>query len=100
MAKLHLVTSNAETGTHGKQAIYLFQCPGCGNAHPFYVPRWTWNGSMDRPTFTPSLVCNPQDEPGKGHRCHSFVTDGRIQFLEDCYHALKGQTVEIPEWED
>ena len=30
--------------------------------------------------------------------CHSFVTDGRIQFLGDCTHKLAGQTVNIPEW--
>ena len=30
--------------------------------------------------------------------CHSFVTDGRIQFLADCTHALAGQTVDLPEW--
>jgi hypothetical protein len=30
--------------------------------------------------------------------CHSFVTDGRIQFLNDCTHPLAGQTVDIPEW--
>ena len=30
-------------------------------------------------------------------RCHSFVKDGRIQFLLDCYHRLKGQTIELPD---
>jgi hypothetical protein len=30
-------------------------------------------------------------------RCHSFVTDGRIQFLSDSTHALAGQTVDLPE---
>ena len=29
--------------------------------------------------------------------CHSFVTDGRIQFLADCTHPLAGQTVDLPE---
>jgi hypothetical protein len=29
-----------------------------------------------------------------------FVTDGRIQFLGDCTHALAGQTVDLPDWED
>ena len=27
--------------------------------------------------------------------CHSFVTDGKIQFLGDCTHELAGQTVEL-----
>ena len=31
--------------------------------------------------------------------CHSFVTDGRIQFLADSNHALAGQTVDLPEVE-
>jgi len=31
--------------------------------------------------------------------CHSFVTDGRIQFLTDCTHALAGQTVDIPDFD-
>ena len=30
--------------------------------------------------------------------CHSFVVDGRMQFLGDCTHSLAGQTVPIPEW--
>ena len=58
---------------------------------------WTFNGSIESPTFSPSLLCN-QDDPGS--RCHSFVKDGKIQFLNDCWHELRGQTVEIPEWED
>lgn len=77
--------------------ILLFHCPGCGNAHPFDLNRWTWNGSMDRPTFTPSLLCN-QHHPES--RCHSFVADGRIQFLSDCHHALAGQTVDLPDWDE
>jgi hypothetical protein len=30
-----------------------------------------------------------------GHRCHSFITDGKIEFLSDCTHSLAGQTVEL-----
>lgn len=53
------------------------------------------NGSMDKPTFRPSLLCNA----GSQAVCHSFVTDGRIEFLSDCHHALAGQTVDLPDWE-
>ena len=28
-----------------------------------------------------------------------FVTDGNIQFLADCTHALAGQTVPMPDWD-
>jgi len=52
---------------------------------------------MDKPTFAPSLLCNGHDP---ALRCHSFVRDGRIEFLPDCQHALAGQTVELPDWEE
>ena len=73
---------------------FIFQCPGCGFAHWFGPPRWTWNGDYDKPTVNPSIVT-----VGVEPKCHSFIRDGKIQFLNDCTHALKGQTVEIPDWE-
>ena len=93
---------------HGDPDInqYWFYCPGCGNDHAFTVgpqkegwgtARWTFNGNLESPTFTPSLLCNPGSLP---NRCHSFVTDGRIQFLSDCWHKLAGQTVDLPDYED
>lgn len=30
--------------------------------------------------------------------CHCYVTDGIIQFLDDCTHSLKGQNVPIPDF--
>lgn len=90
--KLHY----AGTGDDG-QALYFFHCPGCENAHGFHVPRWEWNGSMDSPTFRPSLVCN-RDDPAS--RCHLWVTDGTIHFLPDCHHELAGQTaIPMPDWD-
>lgn len=77
-------------------SMYVFHCPGCGYGHNVDVPRWTWNGSFDRPTFTPSLLVNQHDP---GSRCHSFVEDGKILFLSDCFHSLAGQTVDLPDWE-
>jgi hypothetical protein len=85
--------------------IWCFHCPGCGYSHPFHVDgsmhptgqAWTWNGSVDAPTFTPSLMVNGSSPE---YRCYSFVTDGRIQFLQDCFHNLKGQTVDLPDWEN
>ena len=92
-----LAESEAEDGEKG----LVFFCPGCKYYHSFRiapgskpgVPVWTWNGSMDKPTFSPSLLVNGMTE----QRCHSFVNDGRIQYLGDCWHELRGQTVDIPE---
>lgn len=103
----------------------MFWCPGCDGAHQVTVgsgpgPRWGYNGNPEAPTFTPSILARydhwvpPADTPemiekiksgevvqNKQSRvCHSFVTDGRIQFLGDCTHALAGQTVDIPPWDD
>jgi hypothetical protein len=74
-------------------------CPGCRRSHIVTVPPWTWNESVERPTFSPSLLCyENKREDGSifSPRCHSFIRDGQIQFLSDCGHALAGQTVPLP----
>jgi len=100
--KLHSYGKLVENGIEKYEQLW-FLCPGCKCHHGFTVglgiyadKYWTWNGSLNRPTFHPSLLCN-KDFPDS--RCHSFVRDGTIQFLEDSWHELKGQTVEIPDWE-
>jgi hypothetical protein len=84
----------------GSEVCLAFHCPGCDAEHPFTIrsknPIWTWNGSMDSPTFAPSLLVAYSDDA----RCHTFVRDGKIQFLGDCSHALAGQTVDIPDWKE
>jgi len=100
-------------------AIY---CPGCGYEHTLRVAGstaiWQFNGDYEIPTFSPSLLvtgghyasgeqgkpcwCTFEARYGKKApfscvRCHSFVRDGRIQFLTDSTHALAGQTVDLPD---
>ncbi len=108
-------TSPVERGVH-------FRCPGCNEIHGIrYEPTgWGFNGDLEKPTFTPSVLvmsghyvqgsnaaqtgechCNFEERTGqktdfKCVICHSFVTDGRIQFLSDCTHALANQTVDLP----
>ncbi len=97
-----------------------FHCPGCQSMHRVTVgegpgPRWGWNGSGDTPSFTPSILvstghfvewngkhCDKSGDPDWPCQCmccHSFVADGRIQFLGDCTHDLAGQTVDLPDWQ-
>lgn len=97
----------------------MFWCPGCDEFHQVVVERpagevgpcWGYNGNPDAPTFTPSILVTwkePSDNPDEfddetkdiSRICHSFVTDGRIQFLNDCTHALAGQTVDLPDIEE
>ena len=80
-----------------EQERYVFYCPGCKYNHCYDVPRWSWNGSLARPTFRPSLLIN-QSIPSR--RCHFHVTEGKIQYCDDCHHNLKGKTVERIDWDD
>jgi len=82
------------TNAEDKEEVYghAIFCPGCNQVHCL-DKRWSFNNNFDAPTFSPSLLCT-KDEPAR--RCHSFITDGRIQFLNDSYHALKGTTVDLP----
>lgn len=60
---------------------------------------WSWNGDTERPTVKPSILIQfPLWGGGKNPlRCHTFVNDGMVQFLQDCSHELAGQTVELLE---
>ena len=86
----------------GEEEGYHFFCPGCERPHTIRTKgKTTWgvSGSGDLLTFTPSiLVTYEAMDPKENRRCHSYVKEGRIQFLGDCTHSLKGQTVDIPDW--
>lgn len=70
-------------------------CRGCGHVHAMAPHVHSFNNDFDKPTFSPSLLQN--FNPDKV--CHSFVTNGKIQYLGDCFHELKNQTIDLPEIE-
>lgn len=87
---------------------YLFVCPGCQSEHRIIAkwgatsgktsPLWSFNGNLESPTFNPSLLVRwefTEEKHGfsEKHVCHSFIRDGKIEFLSDCTHALAGKTV-------
>jgi hypothetical protein len=83
-----------------------FDCPGC--AAPHVIPTtgekaWGFNQNFDRPTLTPSILVHSHGvllddgSVGQSPTCHSFVRDGRIEFLNDCTHALAGKSVDMSE---
>ncbi len=76
---------------------WWFECPGCKEVHAIN-DSWTFNGDVDKPTVSPSILVNNNLANPESPKCHSFVRDGMIQFLDDCTHELAGQTVEIPDW--
>lgn len=141
-------------------------CPGCDMLHPFTIEAtpgptgellnsgttWEWDGNLEAPTFSPSLLvfssvhlckhelflcpaetggtCEERShimgyllpggeviapkvhhrvpegakkamvhsdactQPNRGN-CHSFLRQGRWEFLGDSAHKLAGQTVEM-----
>lgn len=71
---------------------YLFYCTGCETVHGFNST-WKFNENMESPTVTPSLLTR-----GNNEICHLYITDGKLVYLSDCTHKLKGQTIEIPEF--
>jgi hypothetical protein len=99
--------------SRGESDRVSFWCPGCDQAHTI-GPAWDFNGDDSSPTFTPSVKVEgvqwgptsgfhkPRHAvaPGGATLCHSFVTEGRIQFLDDSTHNLAGETVDLPDWED
>ncbi len=72
------------------ETVYYFLCPGCKTNHLF-EGKWTFNGDMEKPTFSPSHV-NLIDAT---RRCHIFITDGVVQYLSDCTHELAGQSIPL-----
>jgi hypothetical protein len=100
MAKISKVTGDKETPG---EEDYIFECIGCKESHMIRVfpdnpnTGWTFNGDLEKPTISPSILVNANLSCPSEPRCHSFVKDGMIQFLSDCTHELAGQTVQLPE---
>ncbi len=73
---------------------YQLFCPGCQVYHAVAQGRLT-NNDLERPTFSDSLGwTGPINEVVR--YCHSYVEVGRIRFLDDSWHELKNQTVDLP----
>lgn len=92
MSKLGIVEANGET------VGYLVKSPATGEHVLFYTNSkyspgvWSFNGDMDKPTFSPSMLLHHNPYHG---REHFFVRNGKIQYLQDCDHAMAGMTVDM-----
>jgi hypothetical protein len=64
--------------------------------------RWSWNGNLEKPTFRPSILvkANYTSIDRLDDICHSWVTDGRIEFMNDSTHSLSGRTVDLLDWDE
>lgn len=97
-------------------------CPGCRHMHCINVEQptrpypefnyaggvqWSFNGNVDRPSFTPSMLISTGgwkrpdgSEVPKVTLCHYVMTDGVINYCADSAHELKGQAVALPDLPD
>jgi hypothetical protein len=60
---------------------------------------WTWNGKTDFPTLMPSIRTQI-DKPSGLIICHSWVKNGKVQFLSDSTHKNAGKTLDLLEVDD
>ena len=120
MGQISSKLRNWRNETNGDEGL-IYWCQGCNATHSIKTKgaagAWGWNGDVDKPTFTPSVLCRTghyvtgkpadqcehcKDAAEDGHEtfcgiCHTFITDGRVQFLSDCTHQYAGQTLELPD---
>lgn len=95
---------NASEADRGES--WWFTCPGCETYHSFRTkswngeelwnasqglktPIWVFNGNLIKPTFSPSLIVDAHP------KCHLYLRDGVIEFLNDCTHQLRGKKVPL-----
>lgn len=77
------------TNSKGK---YIFYCPGCKVNHlisttPKSGTYHTLTGTLAKPTVRASVLALGV------YRCHAYITEGVIEYLNDCTHHLAGKNV-------
>lgn len=92
---------------------YAHWCPGCLEMHVL-PDTWKFNGNLLTPSFTPSLkhegikrVFVGGEWTGEWLRdalgntipyiCHYVLTDGVLDFQNDCTHNLNNKSVSLPD---
>lgn len=53
---------------------------------------WQWNGSVEKPTLSPSCLLSGV--------CHFFLREGVIEFCKDSKHEFAGQKVPLREYKE
>jgi hypothetical protein len=114
-ARLRRISRGLPAGEDRELLGWVLQvwCPGCyaakgwGGLHQVgvvvngekaYGQQWEWDGVLEPLTVSPSLLVTAPPTP---RVCHSFIRDGRWEYLTDSTHPLAGQTVDmvdLPDW--
>jgi|SRR5271157_470243 len=96
---------------------YFHWCPACDEMHPL-PDRWQFNGNLEKPTFIPSfrhtgykkhiengVWTDPWwDRDAAGNVipscCHYVLTDGVMNFCNDCTHGMSNEKIPMPNLPD
>lgn len=92
-------------GGFGGDELLTYWCRGCGRRHAVRVRAtdtgpgtggvWAWNGSLSRPTLSPSVRINVDANPRIGPRCQHIVHEGVISYDRETTHAYAGNSFEV-----
>lgn len=66
--------------------------------HNVPANRWHFNGSLEKPTLSPSVrefEYDPAQHEQHKTRCHFTITDGKIEYHGDNDHEFKGQKLDL-----
>ena len=88
------------------KAHLIIECPACKFPHSIRIDgkgehNWTFNGNLESPTISPSLLVKQFDKDNNIRLCcHSFIRNGQIIYLNDCTHSMAGKTVDLLDVDD
>lgn len=103
------ISSKLRRGRSDISDVISHWCPACEEVHVFTLhnsngPHWSWDGNVDAPSFTPSMLIRvntpdlPHYQPNAASSvCHYILTAGIINYCADSTHAMSGQSVPLPD---
>lgn len=74
----------------------IYYCEGCKHLHSVDADRWSWNKNEENPTLKPSVLHSFPN----GDRCHYFMMNGKMRFLNDCTHECLGKVVQMRNYKE
>jgi len=101
---------NKMTGTKIAGDVYIHYCPACDSKHGIAVKqsggnvKHFFNNDGDKPTFTPDVkidyMLDNEMNLDRHGLCHYTITDGIIQYHDDCTHDFAGKSITLPNISD